>query len=106
MYQGGRTTKGDFGVAKMPSCAQFDSKERRLLPSGASIWSVNRAVNQSIALYSASLPTTREGPRRLALVTVAQVVATLVSAVKNLGIGARFVEVPQIRTGSVIANSR
>ena len=47
------------------------------------------------------LPATREGARRLGLVTLDHMVRTLVSAVENPSIGARFVEVPQIRTGTV-----
>jgi uncharacterized protein YbjT (DUF2867 family) len=47
------------------------------------------------------IPSTREGARRLGLVTLGQMVRTLVSAVENPSIGARFIEVPQIRTGSV-----
>ena len=49
------------------------------------------------------LPSTREGARRLGLVTLAQMTQTLVSAVENPSIGARFIEVPQIRKGSVLA---
>jgi uncharacterized protein YbjT (DUF2867 family) len=48
------------------------------------------------------IPATREGARRLGLVTLAQMVATLVSAVENPSVGARFINVPQIRTGSVL----
>ncbi len=47
------------------------------------------------------IPATREGARRLGLVTLEQMVRTLVSAVENPSIGARFIEVPQIRGGSV-----
>jgi len=46
------------------------------------------------------IPSTRAGAMRLGLVTLAQMVRTLVSAVENPSIGARFIEVPQIRTGS------
>jgi uncharacterized protein YbjT (DUF2867 family) len=49
------------------------------------------------------IPSTRNGARRLGLVTLAQMTQTLVSAVENPCIGARFVEVPQIRTGNVLA---
>jgi hypothetical protein len=49
------------------------------------------------------LPSTRAGASRLGLVTLAQMTQTLVSAVENPSIGARFIEVPQIRTGSVLA---
>jgi hypothetical protein len=45
----------------------------------------------------------REGARRLGLVTLDQMVRTLVSAVENPSIGARFIDVPQIRAGSVPA---
>lgn len=47
------------------------------------------------------IPSTREGARRLGLVTLAQMVRTLVSAVENPSIGARFIDVPQIRSCSV-----
>lgn len=50
------------------------------------------------------IPSTREGARRLGLVTLDQMVRTLVSAVENPSIGARFIEVPQIRTGSVVSS--
>ena len=49
------------------------------------------------------IPSTREGARRLGLVTRAQMTQTLVSAVENPSIGGRFVDVPQIRQGSVLA---
>jgi len=49
------------------------------------------------------IPSTREGARRLGLVTLDQMLRVLVSAVENPSIGARFVEVQQIRTGSVLA---
>jgi nucleoside-diphosphate-sugar epimerase len=49
------------------------------------------------------IPSTREGARRLGLVTLGQMTQTLVSAVENPSIGARFVEVPQIRRGTVLA---
>ena len=49
------------------------------------------------------IPSTREGARRLGLVTLAQMTQTLVSAVENPSIGGRFVDVPQIRKGSVLA---
>jgi len=49
------------------------------------------------------IPSTREGARRLGLVTLGQMTQTLVSAVENPSIGARFVEVPQIRRGTVVA---
>lgn len=48
------------------------------------------------------IPSTRERARRLGLVTLPQMTQTLVSAVENPCIGARFVEVPQIRKGSVL----
>jgi uncharacterized protein YbjT (DUF2867 family) len=47
------------------------------------------------------IPATRESARRLGLVTLDQMVRTLVSAVENPSTGARFVEVPQIRQGNV-----
>jgi uncharacterized protein YbjT (DUF2867 family) len=49
------------------------------------------------------IPSTREGARRIGLVTLGQMTQTLVSAVENPSIGARFVEVPQIRRGTVLA---
>jgi len=50
------------------------------------------------------IPSTREGARRLGLVTLDQMVRTLVSAIENPSIGARFIEVPQIRRGTVSAS--
>ena len=47
------------------------------------------------------IPSTREGALRLGLVTLEQMVRTLVSAVENPSVGARFIEVPQIRKGEV-----
>jgi uncharacterized protein YbjT (DUF2867 family) len=44
------------------------------------------------------LPSTREGARRLGLVTIRQMVAALVHAAENLSQGIRVVEVPEIRT--------
>jgi nucleoside-diphosphate-sugar epimerase len=49
------------------------------------------------------IPSTREGAKRLGLVTLDQMVRTLVLAVENPSDGARFIEVPQIRAGSVLA---
>jgi len=49
------------------------------------------------------IPSAREGAHRLGLVTLAQMVGTLVSSIENPSIGARFIEVPQIRSGSVPA---
>jgi uncharacterized protein YbjT (DUF2867 family) len=49
------------------------------------------------------IPSTRGGARRLGLVTLDQMVSVLLSAVENPSIGARFVDVTQIRTGSVLA---
>lgn len=49
------------------------------------------------------IPSTRDGARRLGLVTRAQMVSTLVSAVENPSIGVRFIDVPQIRAGTVPA---
>lgn len=43
------------------------------------------------------LPSTREGARRLGLVTLAQMIRTLVHAAENPPQGARIVEVPEIR---------
>jgi uncharacterized protein YbjT (DUF2867 family) len=47
------------------------------------------------------IPSTREGALRLGLVTLEQMVRTLVSAVENPSIGARFIEVPDIRKGGL-----
>ena len=52
------------------------------------------------------IPSIREGARRLGLVTLDQMVRTLVSAIENPSIGARFIDVPQIRSGSVPASDR
>ena len=46
------------------------------------------------------LPSTREGSRRLGLVTHAQMVSALLRAVENPASGTRIVDVPEIRTGS------
>jgi uncharacterized protein YbjT (DUF2867 family) len=46
------------------------------------------------------LPKTRESARRLGLVTLEQMVATLVSAVEHPAKGIRVVEVPEIRTAA------
>jgi uncharacterized protein YbjT (DUF2867 family) len=51
------------------------------------------------------IPSTRDGARRLGLMTLDQMTRTLVSAVENPSVGARFVEVPQIRTAPVLASS-
>jgi uncharacterized protein YbjT (DUF2867 family) len=48
------------------------------------------------------IPSTRDGARRLGLVTLDQMTHTLISAIENPSIGARFIDVPQIRTGSVL----
>ncbi len=47
------------------------------------------------------VPSTREGALRLGLVTLDQMTRTLASAVENPCVGARLVEVPQIRTGAL-----
>jgi nucleoside-diphosphate-sugar epimerase len=49
------------------------------------------------------IPSTRNGARRLGLVTLVQMTQTLVSAVENASVGVRFIEVPQIRKGSALA---
>ena len=43
------------------------------------------------------IPTTREGAQRLGLVTLNQMLATLVCAVENPATGMRIIEVPEIR---------
>lgn len=48
------------------------------------------------------IPSTREGARRLGLVTLTQMTQTLLSAVENPSIGGRSIDVPQIRKGSVL----
>jgi len=45
------------------------------------------------------IPSTREGARRLGLVTLPQMTRTLLSAIENPSIGARIIEALQIRTG-------
>ncbi len=47
------------------------------------------------------IPSTSDGARRLGLVTLDQMVRLLVSAIENPSVGARFIDVPQIRTGTV-----
>jgi hypothetical protein len=49
------------------------------------------------------IPPTRGGGCRLGLVTLLRMTRTLRSAVENPSIGARFIEVPQIRRDSVRA---
>jgi len=49
------------------------------------------------------LPATRAGAQRLGLVTLSQMTRLLVSVVENPSLGTRLVEVPQIRTGCVLA---
>jgi len=49
------------------------------------------------------IPSTRDGARRLGLVTLPQMTRTLLSAIENPCIGARIIEVPQIRTGVATA---
>ena len=48
-----------------------------------------------------SLPATREGARRLGLVTLPQMIAALVRAVENPAHGVRVVEVPEIRQAPI-----
>ncbi len=48
------------------------------------------------------LPATREGARRLGLVTLEQMVSALVRAVENPAIGIRVVGVPEIRIGPAV----
>lgn len=45
------------------------------------------------------LPATRDGARRLGLVTLVEMTRVLLQAVENPSVGARFIEVPEIRTG-------
>jgi uncharacterized protein YbjT (DUF2867 family) len=49
------------------------------------------------------IPSTRDGARRLGLVTRTQMTQTLLSAVVNPSIGARLIDVPQIRKSNVFA---
>jgi uncharacterized protein YbjT (DUF2867 family) len=49
------------------------------------------------------IPSTRAGALRLGLVTLDQMTQTLVSAVENPSVGARFIAVPQIRSASLMA---
>jgi uncharacterized protein YbjT (DUF2867 family) len=46
------------------------------------------------------IPSIREGARRLGLVTLSQMVRTLVSAVESPAVGVRLIEVPQIRNAA------
>jgi hypothetical protein len=48
------------------------------------------------------IPATRAGIQRLGLVTLSQMIGTLVSAVESPSIGARMLEVPQILTGAAL----
>jgi len=48
-----------------------------------------------------ALPRTRESARRLGLVTLNQMIATMVAAVESPASGLRILEVPDIRTGRV-----
>ena len=53
------------------------------------------------------IPSMREGAQRLGLVTLEQMLRTLVSAVETPSIGGRFIDVPQIRQGGItVANPR
>ena len=49
------------------------------------------------------IPSTRDGARRLGLVTLPQITRTLVSAIENPCVGARIIEVPQIRAAAANA---
>ncbi len=49
------------------------------------------------------IPATRDGARRLGLVTLDQMVRTLFSAIENPSVGVRFIDVPQIRTASALS---
>jgi hypothetical protein len=49
------------------------------------------------------IPAIRDSARRLRLVKLAQMIRTLVSAVENPSIGARFTEVPQIRAIAIVS---
>src|SRR5947199_9514688 len=49
------------------------------------------------------IPSTRDGARRLGLVTLPQITRTLVSAIENPCVGARIIEVRQIR--AAVANA-
>lgn len=48
------------------------------------------------------IPSTRDGARRLGLVTLDQMLRVLVSEVENPRVGACFIEVPQIRAGTAV----
>jgi uncharacterized protein YbjT (DUF2867 family) len=45
------------------------------------------------------IPSTRDGARRLGLVTLPQMTRTLLSAIEKPCTGARIIEVPEIRSG-------
>jgi uncharacterized protein YbjT (DUF2867 family) len=51
-------------------------------------------------------PATREGARRLGLVTLQQMTSALANAVENPSTGVRIVEVPEIRSGSAFGRSK
>jgi len=48
-----------------------------------------------------ALPQTRASARRLGLVTIEQMIATMARAVEQPATGIRIVEVPQIRSGQL-----
>ncbi len=52
------------------------------------------------------LPSTRAGATRLGLVTLSQMVGALVRAVETPAQGVRIVEVPEIRAGIPVPNSK
>lgn len=51
------------------------------------------------------IPATHQSARRLGLVTLEQMVRTLVWAVENPSIGARFVDVPEIRAARAMTEN-
>jgi hypothetical protein len=51
------------------------------------------------------IPATHESARRLGLVTLEQMVRTLVCVVENPSVGARFLAVPEIRAAKVMTET-
>jgi hypothetical protein len=51
------------------------------------------------------IPAARDGARRLGLVTLSQLIHVLAAAIANPASGARFVEVPQIRSGEITVSA-
>ena len=52
-----------------------------------------------------AMPTTRDGARRLGLVTIGQMVTALVSSIESPAVGTKLVEVPDIRASRLTAGA-